>query len=1435
LPCCRDCGMPYGPPSSECSVQPHRSGADVCPSRGKWRRAASAPPSSKWSSRPPLSPDPRPHNLVLRPAPAKGMGGYFSFDGVGSAELHDDLCSRFSNLKVGKGRQRGNVRPHSRHPNGGETPIKLTGGRGATTSVNHSTSVITGLSWNTRRAPRSGLSPPKSRVTGKLEYLSGLVSKHSPDLVLLQEVGAAHATATPPDLVHSFHSSRMQLISCGAESSAHHSSVSGICTAVASSWAIIRVTRHPSGRGLALVIARGPVQLAAVNLYMPSGLDHLPLHSPEHVLARDLYAFTEKAIEGHDLCLVGGDLNETLTALDRRSQKGLHRPRRDPGPLLSFLRGSPRLADAFRHLHPETESFTRFQKPGGPNDQSASRIDYFFVPRSFHGGSWTMSNLDLPTHSDHRPIKVKFSCSVLPAAGRNDRRPWSPGFPRVAGASTRATAAVHHDCNLAASRLLARWSSVGPAVSQADLEQRTRSLLHAIRSEASRALSKGTRADGLPIRLGPLARPRAVIEVIFALRHSIREVEAGSRSPQSRPHRRSYGRLQELLGRPLGPRHDNIPALKASAEREMSSQQLILSRAWASASTMARRSKDDARACYVADTRTWMRRFVKEELAASSPIASAVDPLTGQRCFAAEVYMPIVRRIVSAPMSIAVRLKRAVATGPTPPSGSHDVRDTGCRPFWWDRMYKRGAKGIGDDVFANLTDPIAPPELRDALLSAKGGTSPGPDGCDSDLLRAITSSLTDDGTETPCLAAFTMILNDCLRLRVIPPVLKEGWITMVPKRQPDGSLSVDAENMRPISVLPELGKALSRVLASRISRILILRPELLSPAQRGFIANGCVEQCIGSLTDAIEDWRQRGRPGHLFVVSYDQAKAYDSIQLFTLRASLERFSMPEAFIQLVLSGLTGARSRVRTHDGLTAWFILRSSVRQGDPLAPLLYAIVTDALHEGLRDNPLFPATAKLGGYRFASATPPGVLQEDEARLCSVGFADDAGIVATSAARLEEMHEWVRSFHGAHCLRLNVAKTKLRCSHPHLAPTLRAVDGRSTVTPLPATAHFTYLGVKISLNLNWRPQQTSMARSVGMVCSRIRRYGFDLEMSASAILQFLLPRLRVGLLFAQVPDTTLRKWDTLIKKSVLQAAGVRQGPSLSPGILYMLSRVPQLLTHAWALRGEELLVTLNADYPSSASAWARIRHHCSRVAHAQANSRKDPPPSQCRAVATMQGIERLFCAKRWSSPQPHSAAYRRTRFEPAASSFLRQARLRGSWRTRKSRLTRLLGSRSASPGPGARISPPSSTTTSPHPTRPSPPRFEAFTDGSTGPIRGAPSGCSAVITGERGKVLLEHCFAVRASGNNYLSELVALLAAILAVPASSDISMDRRPFRSPGPCPRPASRPSRLVLCYTATGDPGRLPPCAEQHQVCDRGQSGPDDHLPCQGAHGCL
>ena len=124
------------------------------------------------------------------------------------------------------------------------------------------------------------------------------------------------------------------------------------------------------------------------------------------------------------------------------------------------------------------------------------------------------------------------------------------------------------------------------------------------------------------------------------------------------------------------------------------------------------------------------------------------------------------------------------------------------------------------------------------------------------------------------------------------------------------------------------------MLAERWGKILLESPHILDSAQRAFIKDGCVQQCIATALNIFEDSFERKDKKELYVVSYDQEKAYDSVQSYTIKSSLERFNMPEKVIMYILSGLQDAKSSFKTFFGLTAEFSVETSVKQGDPLYP---------------------------------------------------------------------------------------------------------------------------------------------------------------------------------------------------------------------------------------------------------------------------------------------------------------------------------------------------------------------------------------------------------------------------------------------------------------------------------------------------------------------
>jgi len=1227
-----------------------------------------------------------------------------------------------------------------------------------------------GITWNVRRSTVAV--SKKEKKEGKLEYIADLMCDpvQPVDFFMLQEVAAGHNSEPPPDLERVFSlqgRAPPTFLSNGAPEADKHNcySRSGVAIIVDSSWIVSKVKRHPSGRGIALVADNGRVEVAVVSLYLPSGLDNEVANSQRNTLATQLLEFAAVAVKDHTYFVIGGDLNETRRGTLDRRMGGVKPDRRLPGcssntsVIEAFLRGvGSRCADLFRSLRPEEQNFTHYQD----SSTSASRIDYLFVPGGVAPYSeqcpnplWECEVMEKTQHSDHCPVVGRCFVELdgTAAAARGVREQWRPDHPRLDRATPAQLAEIAERCNTETARLIEEWQTTA-SVDADQLEKMTRALLSVLKTEAVGVLESGARRNNIGARpsMSPLNLARAVKGALCILRHSVKEVrlgggKLGAPSVIVRGHKVAVGTVRELLGScPAG--LWNLAAWEQFIARELPKAEIALNVAWSESHTRDRDSgRQRMQRLFEEDAQAFIHTYVKGEGARQGPIDSAINPETGERTFDPEVYLGVVRRLVAKPMSTKVKLFREVADSDAdapplqredPRPRSTDARVERKQARWWNKMYSRKAKGIPARTFAGLTRPAPTAEVGRALAGASSGKSPGPDGCGIDLLKLVAGG-PPGATDRPCLSALAIIVNHCIRLGHVPPILKEGWITLVPKQKTDGSFSKEADEMRPITVLAEVAKLLSRVLAQRLIEVLTKNRHLLHESQRGFIADGCVEQCVGALLDCIEDWKQNPAGREMFVVSYDQRKAYDSVQAYTIRATLERFNMPELFIRVVLSGITDAHSRVRTFHGLTDRFLLRSSVRQGDPLSPLIYTLITDAMHAGLEDNPLFPETAREGGYTFKShAARLGRRCSVPVRVNSAGYADDAALVATDPVRLAEMHAWMREFFGAHCFAFNVKKTKLLCSNPEIAPPLYSVDGKQVVEPLPAGTDVRYLGLGINLRLNWKATHDSMERAVLGLAERVRRHAMDIPMATMATKQVLVPRLRSGLLFAKVPDSRLEKWDDILRRAVFQGSNARTSAGLAKEALYLASGLPRLSDHAWALRAEEVMVTLNAEYPSSATAWARMGRVPGGVGY-------DVPPSKCRVVRHVTGVPgaavfETEAADRAPKPGELLARCRRLREEEGEEWGRR-------WRPDEIP-TLFRTEEKQNPKVGD--------------------RRMFYTDGSTGPVRGLPSGSSVIRADGEGQVVGIHAFAVRTSGNNYLAELVAFAAALIQTPLDTD-------------------------------------------------------------------
>src|SRR5665647_1128184 len=253
------------------------------------------------------------------------------------------------------------------------------------------------------------------------------------------------------------------------------------------------------------------------------------------------------------------------------------------------------------------------------------------------------------------------------------------------------------------------------------------------------------------------------------------------------------------------------------------------------------------------------------------------------------------------------------------------------------------------------------------------------------------------------------LFSACLLTATFPSTWKTGVILPFIK---DAAKDRTMSNIRPITLQSCLGKLFFKLLARRLGAILQRHP-ILNESQRGFVLGGTTMKCIDELLDAW-DW-SRNSNRELHTIFYDIKQAYDSVQMPVLLRAMRRLCMPPSFIALIADSLTDLQSCVRTIYGETRCFLVRRSLRQGDPLAPLLFVILLDALHDGLEMNPF---TQQRHGCRleYLSIT---------IELPSLGYADDTNALANTLADLRIQNDWVQYFMRFNILRLNPLKCEI--------------------------------------------------------------------------------------------------------------------------------------------------------------------------------------------------------------------------------------------------------------------------------------------------------------------------------------------------------------------------------------------------------------------------
>jgi hypothetical protein len=215
------------------------------------------------------------------------------------------------------------------------------------------------------------------------------------------------------------------------------------------------------------------------------------------------------------------------------------------------------------------------------------------------------------------------------------------------------------------------------------------------------------------------------------------------------------------------------------------------------------------------------------------------------------------------------------------------------------------------------------------------------------------------------------------------------------------------------------------------------------------------------LRQVIELRHEFRRP--LVAAFVDFKKAFDSIDRNRMYDILCAQGFPDKIVSLIRLLYKGATSCVRVRCDLSEYFDVKTGVKQGALLSPVLFILVLDYVLDRVQ------TTAGVDGLRI----------NDTLNLIDLDYADDIALLASSFSEMQHLIDSLDNLASRVGLIISSEKTKVMANEtaqlvePHARVQLHGCD-------LEQVDHFTYLGSVISMDGDGSPEiRTRIAKAQG--------------------------------------------------------------------------------------------------------------------------------------------------------------------------------------------------------------------------------------------------------------------------------------------------------------------------------------------------------------------
>ena len=344
-------------------------------------------------------------------------------------------------------------------------------------------------------------------------------------------------------------------------------------------------------------------------------------------------------------------------------------------------------------------------------------------------------------------------------------------------------------------------------------------------------------------------------------------------------------------------------------------------------------------------------------------------------------------------------------------------------------------------------------EVKQAIAEAKVVSAPGPSGQTISFFKLLFMQAPELMTKALNQLVFVPSLVQAKEFQWI----QERKVIYIPKKPNPRSPG----DYRPLSMLEVLYKIPSRILATRLTKVL---PKLIGPHQHGFMPKKGIQEPSLLATHLIEEANKKEKP--LQMVSFDIEKAFDKVGHSVIVQALRAFGVPEIMVQALRQYTLVGFARVEVNGRKGILITIRTGSGQGDPLSSILFLLASEPLNRALvaRHTELMYSTNE--GLR----TGPKVYADDN--LLPLSLPTSQAI--TPILNTYEQYTLVSG------LKVNISKTAALCINTPPA----IIDGLQQLG-INTPEHIKHLGIHLGKTLDSTVEETIRQISPKAITRRI--------------------------------------------------------------------------------------------------------------------------------------------------------------------------------------------------------------------------------------------------------------------------------------------------------------------------------------------------------------